>query len=590
MLVICSFRNPPLVIRLFALLRHSKSAKMSAAGVATLSPLLDQLAYVPNCLHRLEPLDSILIFLAMPGTPPMPMRVLRSESIASVKLRIQRSNGFVVTKQRLVFSGHELSCNNSHVRDCGLADGNVLHLVLRLADLRSITIKTASGKKFKYQMASGSNVGYLKKKLAAETGEQLERLEDQRLVCDGEELEDNQLITDICRKGAAVIHLFIRTPAKVKTQQIDKDTVVTVVNPEGSDNFQIDALDLTKPASGVHPPVEPIIVNRKVELSPAVMKMISSTRAGLDNGFLPVMSTEGSGGVYFMQDPSGHSNVAVFKPIDEEPMAENNPRGFPFSVDGEGLKRGTRVGEGALREVAAYILDHPIDGCKSSEATGFSGVPPTALVRCSHKGKGFKIGSLQIFVNNHGSCEDMGPRDFPVQEVQKIAVLDIRLANADRHAGNILVCRDGEDHLKLVPIDHGYCLPEKFEDCTFEWLYWPQARESFSAETTAYIASLDADKDIALLKFYGWNLSPQCARVLCISTMLLKKGAERGLAPYDVGSILCRKTANKESEIEGIINEAEDAVLPETSEEMFLEAVSEIMDRHLDNMLSKLTK
>jgi len=130
----------------------------------------------------------------------------------------------------------------------------------------------------------------------------------------------------------------------------------------------------------------------------------------------------------------------MFKPIDEEPMAENNPRGLPLSVDGEGLKRGTRVGEGALREVAAYLLDHPTDGCRSHDGTGFSGVPPTALVRSFHMGKELKIESLQMFVENQGSCEDMGPHAFSVKEVQKIAVLDIRLANADRHAGNKLVC------------------------------------------------------------------------------------------------------------------------------------------------------
>ena len=72
---------------------------------------------------------------------------------------------------------------------------------------------------------------------------------------------------------------------------------------------------------------------------------------------------------------------------------------------------------------------------------------------------------------------------------------------------------------------------------------------------------------------------------LSVSTMLLKKGAERGLTPYDIGSILCRETVNKESEIEALIEEAEDSVLPETSEETFLETVSEIMDRLLDNML-----
>jgi hypothetical protein len=432
-----------------------------SAGVATLEPLQDHLAVVPQCLlGGLQPLDSILIFLAIPGMPPVPIRVLDSESVASVKLRIQRFKGFVITKQRLLFGGHELSHNNSRVRDYGLADGNVLHLVVRLAELHEIVIETAHGKKFRFQVESAHKVGYLKNMIAAQTGEQLESLKDQKLVLGDKELEDHQLITDIAKKGDVVIHLFINQAAKVQTNNIDKETVVKVVTPKENRNLQIDAMNHIDTNSCKHPTVEPIVVNLKVKLSPVIMEMIGTTIAGLENGYLPVMSAEGSGGVYFMKDNSGESCVAVFKPIDEEPMAENNPRGFPLSVDGEGLKRGTLVGEGALREVAAYLLDHPTDGCKSDGAEGFSGVPPTALVRSFHKGKEIKIGSLQMYVQNRGSCEDMGSQAFPVKEVHKIAVLDIRLANADRHAGNILVCQDG-DHLQLVPIDHGYCFPEK---------------------------------------------------------------------------------------------------------------------------------
>ena len=122
----------------------------------------------------------------------------------------------------------------------------------------------------------------------------------------------------------------------------------------------------------------------------------------------------------------------------------------------------------------------------------------------------------------------------------------------------------------------------QFEDCTFEWLYWPQAREPFNDETIEYIKSLDAEEDIKLLKFHGWELPPRCARVLHISTMLLKKGAARGLTPHDIGRILCRETVNRASEIEDIIQEAEDAVLPGSSENMFIETVSEIIDHHLD--------
>ncbi|PSS32332.1 Phosphatidylinositol 4-kinase [Actinidia chinensis var. chinensis] len=263
------------------------------------------------------------------------------------------------------------------------------------------------------------------------------------------------------------------------------------------------------------------------------------------------------------------------------------------------MKKGTRVGEGALREVAAYLLDHPRSGPRSfsNEDKGFSGVSPTVMIKWLHRGfnypdgyertsKNIKIGSLQMFMKNCGSCEDMGPGAFPVDEVHKISVLDIRLANADRHAGNILVQRDGEGgEIVLIPIDHGYCLPENFEDCTFDCLYWRQAHQPYSSDTIDYIKSLDAEQDIELLKFHGWDLPVDCARTLSISTMLLKKGAERGLTPFAIGSIMCRETLKKESVIEHIVREAEEAVLPGTSEATFLESVSLMMDRRLTELL-----
>lgn len=124
----------------------------------------------------------------------------------------------------------------------------------------------------------------------------------------------------------------------------------------------------------------------------------------------------------------------------------------------------------------------------------------------------------------------------------------------------------------------------QFEDCTFDWLYWPQARQPYSAETTEYIKSLDAEEDIALLKFYGWVLPLECARTLRISTMLLKKAAERGLTPYVIGGIMCRETLTKESVIEEIVQEALDSLLPGTSEAAFMESVSHFMDRRLDEI------
>lgn len=124
----------------------------------------------------------------------------------------------------------------------------------------------------------------------------------------------------------------------------------------------------------------------------------------------------------------------------------------------------------------------------------------------------------------------------------------------------------------------------QFEDVTFDWLYWPQARRPFSCETIEYIKSLDTEEDIGLLKFYGWDIPLESARILRISTMLLKKGAERGLTPFTIGNIMCRETVKKESVIEEICQEALDSMLPGSSEDAFLESVSHVMDRRLDEI------
>lgn len=81
-------------------------------------------------------------------------------------------------------------------------------------------------------------------------------------------------------------------------------------------------------------------------------------------------------------------------------------------------------------------------------------------------------------------------------------------------------------------------------------------------------------------------MPPKCARTLRISTMLLKKGAERGLTPFAIGSIMCRPTLKRKSVIEQIVQEAQEAALPGTSDAAFLESVSVIMDRHLDDLVT----
>ncbi|XP_071698852.1 phosphatidylinositol 4-kinase gamma 2-like [Rutidosis leptorrhynchoides] len=551
---------------------------MSAADVA-MSPIHKKCS--SGCSRSSE---SIVIYLTVSGSL-IPMRIMESDSIATVKLRIQTCKGFVMKKQKLVFGGRELSRNNCLVKDYGVSSGDVLHLILRVSDVLVITVETVIGKLFEFEVDRFRNVRYLKQ-LVSEKAKRIGfiNVEDHKILCYGEKLDDHRLIDDICKNHDTVIHLVVQKSAQLDQKYPEKD----------GENF----INSKKPPD-IYSPLQPIVANRGLKLSPTIRSMLDSASEGLIKGRKPIRSSEGTGGTYFMQHPSGNRYVAVFKPIDEEPMAVNNPQGLPVSLNGEGLKRGTKVGEGALREVAAYLLDHPRSGRRVSDDAemGFAGVPPTIMGKClngefNHP-KGYdggpenvKIGSLQMFMKNCGSCEDMGPRDFPVEEVHKITVFDIRTANADRHAGNILMNREC-DRVLLIPIDHGYCLPETFEDCTFDWLYWPQAREPYSRETQDYIQSLDAEQDIALLSSNGWDLSHKCARTLRISTMLLKKGAAKGLSPYAIGRILCRETLNKESVIEKILQKACKTKHPGSSEVNFLRTVSDLLDFELDKVSEK---
>ncbi|KAI4315540.1 hypothetical protein L6164_028338 [Bauhinia variegata] len=566
---------------------------MSIVDVA-LRPICKQLAYCQGKVGSCSD-ESILIYLCV-GSTVIPMRVLESDSIASVKVRIQTCKGFVVKKQKLVFGGRELARNDALITEYGVTGGNIIHLVLLLSDLLFIVVRTIRGEEFEFHIDRHRNVGYLKQRIKKK-GKGFVDLEDedQDLFCNGEKLDDQRVFHDICKSNNDVIHLLVKKSAKVRAKPIQNILELSFVATT-SDEVQ-EAKVVGKISSGLDFWLEPFILNPKIKIFPFLWDMMNSTFDGLKKGNHPIRSSEGTGGTYFMQDASGHEYVSVFKPIDEEPMAVNNPQGLPVSSNGEGLKRGTKVGEGAVREVAAYLLDHPRSGPRliSGEAIGFAGVPPTIMVQCLHEkfnhpegygcsSKDVKIGSLQTFMDNDGNCEDIGPGAFPVEQVHKITVLDMRMANADRHAGNILFKKEAGGQIVLIPIDHGYCLPDKFEDCTFDWLYWPQASKPYSPDTVDYINSLDAEQDIEILKHYGWDIPHECVRTLRISTMLLKKGVERGLTPYDIGSIMCRENLNRESVIEEIIRDAHDSLLPGMSEAAFLEAISQVMDSRLDKL------
>eukprot|EP00892_Ulva_mutabilis_P009299 jgi/Ulvmu1/6741/UM030_0076.1 len=342
--------------------------------------------------------------------------------------------------------------------------------------------------------------------------------------------------------------------------------------------------------------------------------MVARAAAGLKAGRVPEAPREGMGGTYFVCDTSG-AKVGIFKPCDEEPMAPNNPKGWSGRAMGApGMKPGVRVGEAALREVAAYLLDHG----------SFAGVPPACLVSMRHPSLsyaacgsgaaaaaavaaaadddsagpspapvppgvaavpdqrliapvgpgGLKLGSLQAFAAHESDANDVAPQRYCSDSVHRIGVLDIRLLNLDRHAGNLLVsdvarscarlgidAAGGPQLHALVPIDHGYALPEALHNPYFEWQYWPQASVPFSEEVRAYVADLDGAADAAMLAARMPELRQESLRCLRVTTMLLKRGVAAGLTLFEMAAMMTRPVEDAPSDFEALCMDARAAAL-----------------------------
>jgi hypothetical protein len=106
----------------------------------------------------------------------------------------------------------------------------------------------------------------------------------------------------------------------------------------------------------------------------AIMRdCISRVVNGFKAGQVPTLTSDGTSGTYILRDQNEEA-VAVFKPIDEEPFAPNNPRGMRGSYGSDTCRSGVKSGELTVREVIAYLLDHD----------SFADVPATTLVQASH--------------------------------------------------------------------------------------------------------------------------------------------------------------------------------------------------------------
>lgn len=415
-----------------------------------------------------------------------------------------------------------------------------------VAGRRRVFVQTETGCVLGLELDRGDNVHTVKRKLQIA----LNFPTDDSSLSFGDKILKNDLTS--IRKDSALL---------LTRKQMHRSSSTPCLSPTGRDLQQRDQ-------SG---PIE--ILGRSGDMGRFCItkQLVKEIVKGIKNGVDPVPVNGGLGGAYFFRNVRGES-LAIVKPTDEEPFAPNNPKGFVGKALGQpGLKQTVRVGETGVREVAAYLLDHD----------HFANVPATALVKITHcifninDGVGgntgmapnkklvSKIASFQQFVPHDFDASDHGTSSFPVSAVHRIGIMDIRILNTDRHAGNLLVRKlDGIGRfgqVDLIPIDHGLCLPESLEDPYFEWIHWPQASIPFSEDELEYIEKLDPVKDCEMLKSELPMIRDACLRMLMLCTMFLKEAAAYGLCLSEIGEMMSREfrcSEEEPSELEAVCLEA----------------------------------
>ncbi|CBK23691.2 uncharacterized protein [Blastocystis hominis] len=299
-------------------------------------------------------------------------------------------------------------------------------------------------------------------------------------------------------------------------------------------------------------------------------------------GIIPELALYGTGGTYFLKDRYKW-NLLVFKPEDEEPFAEHNPRNFQGVTGQSGFRKGIRSGEGWKREVAAYLIDHG----------HIFAVPSTVQAHVCHPfftqrhpKLRFKVGSLQEFVQDADLVSDWSPSKFSAFEVQKIAFLDMYLMNTDRNDANIMVCKKrqitADDAFLLIPIDHGYTMPDRYElnEWSWCWLDWKQMKRPWDNRIVEYAAQLNVQEDVRLLN-ESLGIRKICLILFRISGLVLKIGIQHGLVPYDIASMYIRRDSSPDAPC------ALEKLVQECVEKLHVLELLQKMGKTQENVLSR---